>query len=180
MHNRIKICGVLGVLLLLLGNTAYANAPSVADLDASARAAGNRLDVAVRVGERIFNTMWPAQISQISANQVGTHLIVGIRLWGVKFHRPLTRSEFVTEIAALVNEAFAAAPQAEEVDVWTSVPLNVGKGMIVSGDLAIPTSRTVFSITARRGESPAALAARAFQGSDVYWDEDWERTAFRG
>lgn len=162
-----------------LGARAYASVPTVAELDATSRAAGNRLDVATAVGRKIFEQTWPAQISQISANAVGSHLIVGIRLWGVKFHRPLTKAEFVGQVTDLVVRAFAAAPTAEEVDLWASVPIAVGKGTIVSGDLAKPTSRTVFSLSVRRGESQTAIAERAGLGIGVFWDEEWAKTAFQ-
>ncbi len=121
------------------------------------------------------------QISQISANQLDAHLIVGVRLWGVKFHKPLTREEFVDTVAAIVAKTFVAAPAAEEVDVWASVPIEVGKGVVVSGDLAKPTSRTVFSLAARRGESVEAISAAASGTSspDVFWDEEWARAAFK-
>ncbi|MGA8534324.1 MAG: hypothetical protein WB615_09485 [Candidatus Tumulicola sp.] len=182
MRSRIKRSGAaLGLAVALTGGLGSAAVPSVADLDASARAAGNRIDVATRIGENVFGSTWPAQVSQISANEIGGHLIVGIRLWGVKFHAALTREEFVGEVAALVERAFAAAPAAEEVDVWTSVPIDVAKGVVVSGDLAKPTSRTVFSLTARRGESAEQLSARAERttAGDVFWDEEWARAAFK-
>ncbi len=155
--------------------------PSVADLDATARAAGNRLDIATRIGESVFASEWPAQISQISANVLDRHLIVGIRIWGVKFHEEITRRDFVAEVGSLIQKAFAAAPAAEEVDVWASVPIDVAKGVVVSGDLAKPTSRTVFSITTQRGESAAQILQRAVQTTDsgVFWDEEWARAAFK-
>ncbi|MBV8116609.1 MAG: hypothetical protein JOZ01_01455, partial [Candidatus Eremiobacteraeota bacterium] len=76
---------------------------------------------------------------------------------------------------------FAAAPATEEIDVWASVPIEVGKGVVVSGDLAKPTSRTVFSVSVRRGEKPSEILARADQttGSGVFWDEEWARAAFK-
>ncbi len=113
---------------------------------------GNRRDVAQRIGLAVFSTHWSAQVTQISANQLGSHLIVGIRMWGVKFHHPITRDEFVGEVVTLVQRTFAAAPATEEIDVWASVPIAVAKGAVVSGDLAKPTSRTVFSLTVRRSE----------------------------
>ncbi len=116
---------------------------------------------------------------QVAANQMGTHLVLGLRVNGVHFHRPLTREQFYEQIASLVGECFAAAPQAEEIDVWTTVPLNVGKGVIVAGDLAKPTSRTVFTLSARRGEAPAALEERLRGGEDIFVDEEWARTAFK-
>lgn len=186
MRNRTErlkgplVAIALGVSIAFGTGAARANVPSVADLDATARASGNRIDIATRIGESIFATKWPAQVSQISANQMDRHLIVGIRLWGVKFHDDLTRSDFVSEVADLVERAYAAAPLAEEVDVWASVPIAVSRGEVVSGDLALPTSRTVFSFTSRRGESAAQIAARAGgNGVGVFWDEEWARTAFK-
>jgi hypothetical protein len=159
---------------------AYGAVPSVADLDAAARAAGNRVEVATAIGKSVFAIPWAAQVSQVSANAVGSHLIVGIRVWGVKFHRPMTRKQFLSEVAALVGRAFAAAPEAEEVDVWASVPITVGKGVVVSGDLAKPTTRTVFSLSVKRGEPPAKILARAAAADDgAFWDPSWERTAFQ-
>ncbi|HEY1655755.1 MAG TPA: hypothetical protein VGF86_11625 [Candidatus Tumulicola sp.] len=168
-------------LALAATGLAAATVPSVADLDATARAAGNRLDLATKIGESVFSETWPAEISQISANEVDSHLIVGVRLWGVKFHHAVTRQEFVDEVTAIVEKVFAAAPAAEEVDVWASIPIEVGKGVVVSGDLARPTVRTVFSLTARRGESPEAVAAQAYaaNSADVFWDEEWARAAFK-
>lgn len=173
--------GVLASLFAigLACGAARAYAPSVADLDAAARAVGNRRDIAVQIGQAVFATRWPAEVSQISANELDGHLIVGIRIWGVKFHQPITREEFVSEVVALIERTFATAPAVEEIDAWASVPISVGKGVVVSGDLAKPTSRTVFSLSVRRGEAPASIKTRAAATSDgVFWDADWARTAF--
>jgi hypothetical protein len=153
--------------------------PPLSEVDAEARAAGNRKDIAIKIGDAIFATTWAAQVSQISANQLGEHLIVGIRIWGVKFHETMTRAQYVLEVVALAKRAFAVEPGIEEIDLWTSVPISVGKGVIVSGDLAKPTSRVVYSITIRRGEGAAALAARASGTHGVFWDEEWARSAFK-
>ena len=152
---------------------APAATPTVAALDAAARASGNRRDVAAHIGATLFRTEWPAEVNQISANAVGRHLIVGVRMWGVRFHRPLSREAFVNEVVSVVGQIFALAPQAEEVDLWTSVPLSVGRGAVVSGDLARPTSRTVFALTAIRGETTPALRERVLRGENVYWDLQW-------
>lgn len=157
--------------------TAFAHTPTVAELDAGARAAGNRIDVAEQIGDSVFRKAWAAQVSQISANAVGNHVIVGIRVWGVKFHHPITRAEFLDEVESLIAIAFAAAPEAEEVDLWASVPISVGKGVIVSGDLAKPTTRTVFSVSVRRGESLEAILSKT-SGTTAFWDQEWERSAF--
>ncbi|MBV9234047.1 MAG: hypothetical protein JO030_08400 [Candidatus Eremiobacteraeota bacterium] len=179
MRSRIRSLAAATLLAFGAGAAASAYVPSVADLDAAARSVGNRRDVAQRIGESVFRTQWAAQVSQISANKLGGHLIVGVRLWGVKFHGPLTRERFVDEIVALVARAFVAAPDAEEADVWTSVPISVAKGVVVSGDLAKPTSRTVFSVTVRRSESLASLRHRiGAGGSGVFWDAQWAASAF--
>lgn len=156
---------------------ARAHSPTVAELDADARAAGNRIDLAEKIGDSVFRTKWAAQVSQISANALDKHVIVGIRVWGVKFHHPISRAEFLAEVASLIRTAFAAAPEAEEVDLWASVPISVGKGVIVSGDLAKPTTRTVFSISVLRGENPEAMLSGG-SSSTAYWDQEWERSAF--
>jgi hypothetical protein len=159
---------------------ACASAPSVADLDATARAVGNRRDIAESIGRAIFRTQWPAEVNQISANELDRHLIVGVRIWGVKFHRPLTRADFVDEIVALTGNIFSAAPDAEEIDFWAAIPIDVTKGEIVSGDLARPTSRTVFSLTVLRSESAQSLRDRVVDGSDgVFWDAQWTHDAFK-
>ena len=179
MRSRTSLCAT-ALAFVAASGIARAYAPSVADLDAAARAVGNRHDIAQRIGESIFSTRWSAQVTQISANQVDSHLIVGIRMWGVKFHRPITRDEFVGEVVSLVERTFAAVPHVEEVDVWASVPIAVPKGVVVSGDLAKPTSRTVFSLTVRGIEPAASLRARASRSSDgVFWDPQWSGTAFK-
>jgi hypothetical protein len=185
LRNRIKRTALrraLTATLLGVGlacGVVRASTPSVADLDAAARAVGNRRDIAVRIGQEVFDTRWPAEVSQISANELNGHLIVGIRIWGVKFHQPMTREQFVSEVITLIERSFEAAPTIEEIDAWASVPISVGKGVVVSGDLAKPTSRTVFSLSVRRGETAASIQARAAQSSDgVFWDDDWARTAF--
>ncbi len=155
---------------------ALARIPPTSMLDARARAVGNRRDLAVRIGQRLFLTTWPAQILSVRVDGIGGHSVAGLALSGVKFHQRLTRSRFIDEIVGIVEASFAASPL-EEVDLWCSVPLSVGKGAVVSGDLAIPTSRTVFAVTVRRDESPSFLRARLQAGDTVFWDADWARKA---
>jgi hypothetical protein len=168
-----------GALFASACGAASAYAPTVAQLDAEERAVGNRRDLAEHIGAVVFTTNWPAEVTQISANALEGHVIVGIRVLGVKFHETMTREAFVEEVVSLVQEAFAAAPEAEEIDLWASVPISVAKGVIVSGDLAKPTSRTVFSLSVRRGESPASIRTRIENaGGGAFWDPAWMRTAF--
>ena len=147
-------------------------------MDATARAGGNRKAMAVKVGRVLFTTEWPAQVLNVYADGYGGHDVVGLRVSGVHFHHALSRGEFSSEIAQLVQKAFAAAP-IDEVDVWASVPLRVGKDIIVAGDIAKPTTRTVFSVSVQRNESASALARRLQQGHGVYWDQDWTHSTLK-
>lgn len=172
----------ISLLLLCAGlcaSAAQAHAPSVADLDAASRAAGNRHETAIAVGEELFRSDWPAQIFRVSANAIGNHVIVGLGVYGVKFHETMTRTQFVDQISELAKRAFTAAPEAEEVDIWAVVPIDVGKGVIVTGDLAKPTTRTVFTASIVRGSPDDLLPARLLKGPKTYWDEEWARTAFK-
>ena len=178
MRNRIKALLSLAVLLAVPG-AAIARAPSVADLDAASRAGGNRMEIARAIGEKIFATEWPVQIFRVYANGVGDHTVVGLGLYGVKFHREITRAEFVAEVSQIVTQTFAADPSIEEVDIWTVVPISVGKGVVVTGDLAKPTTRTVFTASLLRAEAARLTPMRFMNGPDVYWDEDWTHVAFK-
>jgi hypothetical protein len=165
--------------LILVGQVLFPTAPPGVDrTDAFARASGNRKPIAVKIGQALFATRWPAQVINVYADGIAGHDIAGLHVSGVHFHHPLTRAEFIGEIAGLVRRTFAVAP-VEEVDVWASVPLNVGKGVVVAGDLAKPTFRVVFTLSALRGESANSLLRRMGQGSGVFWDQDWERTALK-
>jgi hypothetical protein len=157
---------------------ARADSPSVATMDAEARASGNRIEVAERLGGALFVTQWPAQVLKVAANGIGSHLVVGLLISGVKFHHPLTREQFMLEVNSLISITLRQTP-AEEVDAWASVPLSVGTGIVVSGDLAHPTSRVVFTISVPRHEPSAQTIGRMRAGRGVYWDEDWARTAFK-
>lgn len=124
------------------------------------------------VGRRLFATVWPAQVLKVYVDGTGSHAVAGIRISGVKFHRALDRRGFAAEVADVATQTLAAA-RLEEVDIYAVVPLSVGKGVVVAGDLAKPSSRTVFAVTVRRGESRSALFARLQTGRLAYWDQDW-------
>lgn len=134
--------------------------------------------MAAGIGRALFRTRWPAQVLSVYADGFSGHDIAGLRLSGEHFHRPLSRDQFLDEVAALVRETFAAAP-VDEVDVWASVPLRVGKDVVVAGDLAHPSSRAVFTVSVRRGEPIAALLRRMHARAGVYWDQEWAREALK-
>lgn len=174
-----KVISIAALALMITAPlVGFARTPATSMLDARARAMGNRRALAVSIGERLFLRTWAAQILSVRVDGIGRHSVAGLALSGVKFHKPLTKSQFIQEIVAITGMSFAAT-RLEEVDLWCSVPLWVGKGAIVSGDLAVPTSRTVFAVTVRREEPPHSLYARLRAGNDVFWDADWARKAFR-
>ena len=150
----------------------------MATVDAAARAGGTNKAMARKIGERLFITEWPVQVLHVYVDSIPGHDVAGLHLSGKKFHRAVTRSQFYAEIEALAQQTLAAAP-VEEVDVYTTVPIIVGKDLVVAGDLARPTSRNVFTVTVRRGESPKGLAQRLAAKTGVFVDEDWARAALK-
>lgn len=165
--------------LALLAQTLFPTAPpGVGRTDAYARAAGSRKAIAVAIGRTLFATQWPAQVLNVYADGIAGHDIAGLHVSGVRFHHPLTRGEYIAEIASLVQKTFAAS-RVDEVDVWATVPLRVGKDIVVAGDLAKPTSRTVFTISVRRGENAASFIRRMREGDGVFWDQEWTRTGLK-
>jgi hypothetical protein len=173
LRSRTDAALVLAAAFAGVPICARAAVPSTADLDAVARAAGNRPGVARAIGQRLFNAVWPAQLTKIRVDGIGNHAVAGLLLSGVKFHGALDRNGFEREIASLVAGAFAAAP-IEEVDVWATVPIPYDKREPVTGDYAQPVSRIVFAVTCTRGEV-ADLAGRLRSGRGVYWAPDFLR-----
>jgi hypothetical protein len=150
------------------------HAASLVEIEAQARAGGNRREEAVRLARALLAHRWPAQVLKVRVDGAGRHLVAGIVLSGVKFHAPLDDRAFLAEATSIVLRAFAASP-VEEVDIWATVPISVGKGAVVAGDFAQPTTRLVFSATVRR--SAAAGETRALAHGDVlFWDPAWRAT----
>lgn len=171
MRSRTNIALVLTLLLIA--------ASPLATSIARSRAVGNRRDVAVRIGASLFTIEWPAQVLKVRADGANGAVVVGLVLSGTKFHRVLTQTAFLAEIDSLVQRSFAADPTIDEVDAWVIIPVPVAPGAIVSGSLAVPTSRTVFTVSVLRSESAATLKKRLATGRDIYWDEDWRRSALK-
>lgn len=167
----------LGPLAAGWGLAAHAHGvPPVSDLDAAARAAGNEKQEAYRLGRVLFARVWPAQIIKVRVDGVGSHQVAGLVLSGVKFHGGLDVEGFAAEVNDVVRQTFNASP-VEEVDLWVTVPLPIdraqAKALVVSGDYAQPTAKTVFAVTVRRDEA-AGLAERLRSGTDVFWDPGWK------
>lgn len=143
-------------------------------INAEARAAGNRRTDAVDLGTALLRTRWPAQVLKVRIDGFCAHEVAGLVLSGVKFHRPIDAAAFTGEVVALVERAFARS-HVEEVDVWATVPLHVGEHVVVAGDNAQPTTRTVYGATVRREEA-ATFARRLGSGTGVFWDDAWKRS----
>lgn len=179
MRSRTSAALLASAVLFSAAPAWSATAPPLATIDANFRAEGNRREVARSIGDKLFVTRWPAQIVKVGADGIGNHIVVGLLISGVKFHHPLTRAQFAAEVASVAAAAFSVTPYVAEVDVWATVPLKVPRGEDVSGDLAMPTTRTVFSATVSRGEPASTLRKHLLVSRDVYWDEEWTRTLFK-
>ena len=116
---------------------------------------------------------------RVRCERVGPHADCGLVVSGTKFHRVLDLAAWDDEIAGLIDGAYAAAPEVDEIDCWATVPLNAGKGTVVSGDYAKPTAATVFSITVPRA-ARSAVRARLAGGAGVFWDPAFRASLSKG
>ena len=172
---------LLAVLLLGSGTPQIIQArPSIATIDASARARGNRRALAVAIGERIFRRVLPVQLLEIRASGMGARSYVGLRFSGDKFHAPVSAEILDRELVSVVFAAFSASSSVREVDCWIVVPILVKAGTDVSGDKALPTERNVLTLSVRRGETPAHVLARLVHRSGIYLDRRWAQSAIVG
>jgi len=126
-------------------------------------------DVAVALLARSF----PEQILKVHLLESPPATVAGIVLSGVKFHRAVSRQQFEADVSDMVELAFDAAPQIDEVDVWATQPVAVRSGATVSGDYAVPTQRTVFSAAVLRAQW-AGLKDQGALGT-TYWDPGFLR-----
>ena len=149
--------------LLSCAAPAAASLPSRVELAAAARAGGNDRATARALARALLARPWAAQIVKVRVERAGSHRVAGIVLSGVKLKRRISPAAFLAEANALVDMALRSS-SVEEVDLWATVPLGAGAGMVTSGDYAKPTSRTVFSLTARRDGAGAR---------EPYWDPGW-------
>jgi hypothetical protein len=144
-----------------------------------ARAAGGDRATAVRVAAALLADPLPVQLTKVRCERAAGEKFCGLTLSGVKFHRRITSAQFEAEVDGLIARTFAADPQIVEVDLWTTVPADAGKGAVVSGDFALPTSATVFATTARRGD-PATGPRTPSRGPNAFWDPAFRRELERG
>ncbi|GAC1581113.1 MAG: hypothetical protein NVS3B7_16040 [Candidatus Elarobacter sp.] len=143
------------------------------------RSSGSDAATARRIAARLLARPLAAQLLRVRCERVGAHVDCGLIVSGVKFHRALDTRGWNAEIARLIEGAYAAAPEADEIDCWATVPLDAGKGTVVSGDFAKPTSATVFSITVPRA-GRGALRARLADRAGVFWDPAFAASLAKG
>jgi hypothetical protein len=144
-----------------------------------ARAEGGDLVTARRIAAALLARTLPAQLLHVRCEHAGAHVDCGLVVSGVKFHRRLDLAGWDDEIAGLIAGAYAAAPGIDEVDCWAVVPLAVGRGEVVSGDFAAPTSANVFSITVPHG-ARATVVARLRDGRGIFWDPAFRAALSKG
>ena len=143
------------------------------------RSTGSDVTTARRIAATLLAHPQPAQLLRVRCERVGPHVDCGLVVSGVKFHRALDVRAWDDEIASLIDGAFDAVPSVDEIDLWATVPLDAGKGAIVSGDYAKPTSATVFSITVPRG-ARSRVRGRLPDGGGIFWDPAFRASLAKG
>jgi hypothetical protein len=146
-----------------------------ADQRAAERAAGGDRATAVRVAHALLARPLALQLTRVRCERVGAAGFCGLTLEGTKFHRRVDTAAFRREVDGLVRGAFAADPALAEVDLWVTVPADAAEGAAVSGDFALPTSKTVFATTV-----PRSLAAHPSENANVFWDPTFRRALAQG
>jgi hypothetical protein len=144
------------------------------DYRAQARAAGGDRLTALRVARALLAQPLALQLTRVRCESTGADHFCGLTLSGVKFHRHVDTAAFTAEVDGLVRDAFAVDPAIAEVDLWVTVPLDAGKGVVVSGDFAQPSSATVFATTVPRGRAARPVADNAF------WDPKFQAELAKG
>jgi hypothetical protein len=152
---------VLVAAVAALGTSALA----AADYRAAGRAAGGDRPTALRVAQALLAQPLALQLTRVRCERVASSGYCGLTLSGVKFKRRVDTAAFRAEVDGLVRAAFAVDPAIVEVDLWVTVPADAGKGAVVSGDFALPSSATVFATTV-----PRVDANNPSGGPNVFWD----------
>jgi hypothetical protein len=178
LHTLRRATSLAAVLSAIAALLWAAQVPAAAqganlDLNAHARAEGNRLDDAVALAKVLLPIGGPAQILKVRVDAVGKHAVAGVLLEGGAKH-PYGRQAFLGEVEQIAAATLDRSA-VEEVDIWAIVPIEVPKGAIVSGPMAVPTSKNVFAVTFPRAER-GAIAKVLQVGRDVYFGPAWEAT----
>jgi hypothetical protein len=143
------------------------------------RSSGGDVVTARKIAAALLARTLPAQLMRVRCERDTGHVDCGLIVSGTKFHRALDLASWNAEIAGLVASAYATVPELDEVDCWATVPLDAGKGAVVSGDFAQPTSATVFSIAVPRAER-TAVPKRLAAGTGIFWDPAFRAALSKG
>ena len=145
---------------------AAAGAPNARVLERSF--GGDRL-TAIQIAQALLARPLAVQLTRVTCERYREQRFCGLVLSGVKFHRRMDTASFEAEVDELVRGAYAADPEIAEVDLWVTVPIETGKGEVVSGDFAQPAFATVYATTTERGDASPA------RGPNVFWDPTFRR-----
>jgi hypothetical protein len=165
----------LGIALAALVCGLSAPVGAATDYRAAGRAAGGDRPLALRIAHVLLARPLALQLTRVRCERAAGASFCGLTLSGVKFHRRVDTAAFRAEIDALVSGAFAVDPAIAEVDLWVTVPADAGKGAIVSGDFALPSSATVFATTV-----PRTSAGSPSGNANVFWDPKFRSELVRG
>lgn len=146
-----------------------------ADYRAEERATGGDRATAVRIAHALLARPLDLQLTRVRCERAAGQTFCGLILQGTKFRRRVDTAAFRSEVDGLVRGAFAADPGLAEVDLWVTVPAGAREGAVVSGDFALPATKTVFATTV-----PRALAARPSENANVFWDPTFRSELARG
>lgn len=173
---RILRGGGLALLAATLGRARASADPAPQRLElehiAAQRAEGNDPALAERIGVALLSGAFPEPILKVRVLTVPPASVAGIMLSGARWHRTINKRQLLGDAVAMAGRAFASGPNLAEVDIWAIVPLPVQPGAPVSGDLAVRTSRTVFSVVARPANGAPTLGA-------VFLDDLWARQTLK-
>ncbi|MDQ6824645.1 MAG: hypothetical protein M3007_04180, partial [Candidatus Eremiobacteraeota bacterium] len=138
------------------------------------RIEGNTPQLAESVAVALLARRFAEPIMKVYVLTIPEAAVAGIVLSGVKFHAPVSRNRFMADVREMAKTAFAAAASLNEIDIWATVPVSVPAGEPVSGDFAVPTSKTVFSsvVTQQRRGLQTSLV-----WGTTYWDPRWLQRA---
>jgi hypothetical protein len=165
---------VLALFAAVIAMATFNTSPT-GDYRAAGRAAGGDRATAVRVAHALLAMPLDLQLTRVRCERAGAAGYCGLTLSGVKFKHRVDTAAFRAEVDGLIRGAFAVDPSIAEVDLWVTVPADAGKGAIVSGDFAQPSSATVYATAV-----PRALAPHASDNSNVFWDKTFRAELDRG
>jgi hypothetical protein len=145
----------------VLQTVTAAAAPSLLEVDARARAAGNARIEAEQVARALLAHPWAMQVIEVLVDRAGTHRVAGVTLLGVKLKQRVDASGILAQANRLVDLALASDPRLEEVDLQVTVPAGNRRS---AGDMDKVYDRAVFTLTVRRAKP---------QVREPYWDPVW-------